>query len=406
MSILEKTRVLVLVLVFLAASCIIGAKPASGVPVAEDSWATVTTLPTNATMGYYPAFGHIGVAAVNGKIYCFGVITQNTIVSYVSYNVSERYDIESNTWTATSPPIINGAIVACENKIYSIGGGSDVPTQVYDPSTDMWENRTAAPKDFHGAMPNVVGDKIYLISGLASYGNGGVISASDASYVYDTASDSWSTIAPITTSVVGYASAVLDSKIYIISGGTSTPSLQNATNLVQIFDPKSNQWNVGKELPYGVYGGAACSTEGVSAPKRIYVVGGNTFYGGWTSADLTPHGTTYNQVYDPATDSWSMGASLLEPRWFCSLINVNDSLFAVGGLNGPADSGMSQYHSPEKVVLSIDKYIPVGCEANSPPTPYPSLTPNIPELSWLIVVPLLFSVFSIFVIIRHRKTAK
>jgi hypothetical protein len=34
----------------------------------------------------------------------------------------------------------------------------------------------------------------------------------------------------------------------------------------------------------------------------------------------------------------------------------------------------------------------------------PSPTPNVPELSWLVIVPLLLSVFSVAVIMRYRKT--
>jgi hypothetical protein len=39
--------------------------------------------------------------------------------------------------------------------------------------------------------------------------------------------------------------------------------------------------------------------------------------------------------------------------------------------------------------------------ANLSPTP----SPTIPELSWLVVVPLLLSLFAVAVIVRHRKTA-
>ena len=38
------------------------------------------------------------------------------------------------------------------------------------------------------------------------------------------------------------------------------------------------------------------------------------------------------------------------------------------------------------------------------PTAKPSSTPAVPEFSWLVIVPLLFVVFSVTLIIRHRKT--
>ena len=40
------------------------------------------------------------------------------------------------------------------------------------------------------------------------------------------------------------------------------------------------------------------------------------------------------------------------------------------------------------------------------PTHTPTSTPAVPEISWLVIVPLLLSVVSVAVIIRHRKTVK
>jgi hypothetical protein len=37
------------------------------------------------------------------------------------------------------------------------------------------------------------------------------------------------------------------------------------------------------------------------------------------------------------------------------------------------------------------------------PTNFNSPTPSVPELSWLVIVPLLFSLFSVAILVRHRK---
>jgi hypothetical protein len=47
--------------------------------------------------------------------------------------------------------------------------------------------------------------------------------------------------------------------------------------------------------------------------------------------------------------------------------------------------------------------IPAASTSSTNPTPYS--TPAVPELSWLVIVPLLLSVFFVAVILRHRKTA-
>lgn len=43
---------------------------------------------------------------------------------------------------------------------------------------------------------------------------------------------------------------------------------------------------------------------------------------------------------------------------------------------------------------------------NSSNSPTPSPSPTVPEISWLVVVPLLLSVFAVAVVVRYRKTAK
>jgi len=317
-------------------------------------------VPTNASesMGVIPSFGNIWAAALDGELYCFGGINQHERSgSYVWYGINEKYNTETSNWTATTPPL-NTAVVACQNRLYSIGA----PTQVYDPSTDTWSNRASLPKRLGDVKPNVVDGKIYVISGAeASVSLAGPV-ISDVTYEYDPELDSWSTMASIPTPVEGYSSAVLDGRIYIMGGAATSRNVSSwVVDLVQIFDPKTNQWTVGKPLPTGVYAAGACATSGLFAPERIYVVGGQQWYVPWvTSAVLTPQGTTLNQVYDPATGNWSVGASLPEPRWRCSLVNINDTLFVVGGENGPASD--ASFDNPGKVLLDIARYVPTGYE--------------------------------------------
>jgi YVTN family beta-propeller protein len=73
------------------------------------------------------------------------------------------------------------------------------------------------------------------------------------------------------------------------------------------------------------------------------------------------------------------------------------------------DSGKSEifvsnsfYNMGTSYASDTVKVIPVST-ANPTLSPTPTLTPAVPELSWLAIVPLLLSVFSVAVILRHRK---
>jgi N-acetylneuraminic acid mutarotase len=116
---------------------------------------------------------------VNGKIY------------FIGGDICERYDPETNSWTAvTPPPVYNawGAVAACQNKIYVIGGAAEYPTQVYDTATGTWENRTSPPGTTFGHKANAVNNKIYVISG-GQYAPYGCLATSAVNYVYDTVMD-------------------------------------------------------------------------------------------------------------------------------------------------------------------------------------------------------------------------
>ncbi|XHH09543.1 MAG: Kelch repeat-containing protein [Candidatus Bathyarchaeia archaeon] len=370
----------------------------------------VTSVPTNAnaSIGIIPTFGYIWAVALNEELYCYGGINQHEQSGYVWFGVNEKYNLKTGTWTKVTPPAQGSiAVVACQNKIYSIGA----QTQVYDPSTDTWINKTAMPKTLLKTNANVVDNKIYVISG-AEYASLAGVYSSEATYQYDPETDSWSTLASIPTPVEGYASAVLDGKIYIIGGAAMSQNYSNqVVNLVQVFNPKTNHWTTGKPLPTGVYAAGACATTGVNAAAKIYVVGGHTHYVSWvTSAILSPHGTTLNQIFDPATGEWSLGASLPQPRWQCTLINVNDTLIIVGGENGPADSSL--FDNPEKIVLDIERYVPTGYQdilpSAVPQDTSGSLQPENTNYLYLTIAPaiILAITFTALLIFRSKRKTR
>jgi len=324
----------------------------------EDSWTMLTPLPE-------PLSKTKGVAAVDGKIY------------FIGWPTCEKYDPETNNWTTiASVPVSNSgdAVVACQNKIYLIGGSPEISTQVYDPVTNTWENRTSIPTKRISLQANVVDGKIYMIGGRMLAGLYQIIPSS-SNDVYDPETDSWSQMAPIPVPVMGYASAVLDDKIYIISGG-NTDLDYLPTNLVQIFDPATNQWTNGTSIPNGVVYAGAVATTGLFAPKRIYVIGGTT-----TAYDRSAYYNVIdlNQVYDPETDTWTTGTPMLTPRCDFGITVVNDEIYVIGGIRE------ENYY-----LIANEKYTPSG---------------YIPEFPSWIILPL-FLIATLSVIVVRKKLVK
>jgi len=176
--------------------------------------------------------------------------------------------------------------------------------------------------------------------------------------------------------VYDYSSAVVDDKIYIISGAFANSSL---SSLVQIFDPKTNNWTNGAPIPTPMHQAAAGATTGTYAPKRIYIIGGNT-----------------TQAYDPQTNNWTNGADMPTPRHELAVAVVNDTLYALGG-------------SAVSLTDANEQYTPIDYGTPQPtqqpitiPTPTTTINPSptIPEIpSWTILT-LLIAVFVSIIILR------
>jgi hypothetical protein len=349
-------KFLIAVFVLLLAS-FVGVTPLFGVEKVNategGSWTIFASLPESVSKTR-------GAVVVDGKIYVIG------------WPTSEKYDPETNNWTTIAPvPVsIGGSVVVCQNKIYLIGGN---PTQVYDPVTDTWENRTAIPSTRSSMQANVVDGKIYVIGGRMTAGLY-IVNTSSRNDVYDPETDTWSQMAPIPLSVMGYASAVFDDKIYIISGGNESGPDYLPTNLVQIFDPATNQWTNGAQIPTSVCYARACVTTGLSAPKRIYVIGGTTgYYDRWATYNVI----NLTQIYNPETDTWTTGTPMPTSRCSMKLAVVNDEIYAIGGVKD------------EEHLAVNEKYTPSG---------------YIPEFPSWIILPLVLTATGVVVIYRKRLT--
>jgi N-acetylneuraminic acid mutarotase len=262
------------------------------------------------------ARSRLGVAVVNGKIYAIGGFVENGVVT----RTNEEYDPATDTWAFKTPmPTPRGgfAIAVCQNRIYCIGGyanGSSTGiNEVYDSVTDSWESKASMPTARWALQANVVNGKIYLIGGYVPDDSAFGHSISVLNEVYDPATDSWTTKAPMPNATSSSASVAVDDKIYVIGG---LGSEQPGSGLNQIYDTATDKWSQGTTPPWGIGYGAAGATTGVNALKRIYFVSGN--------------GT---QVYDPQHDRWTLGAAVPTNRLSFAVAVVNDRLYAIGGIS-------------------------------------------------------------------------
>ena len=124
-------------------------------------------------------------------------------------------------------------------------------------------------------------------------------------------------------------------------------------DLNQIYDPETNKWTLGAPLPSSILLAAAGATTGVLAPTRLYVIGG-------TTDGIIPVNSSY--IYNQQANNWTMGAPIPTARGALSVAAVNDTLYALGGTHNLLDL-------QDRANVVNEQYFPLGYGEPAPSTP-------------------------------------
>ena len=372
---MNRSIVLVFVLVFFVASCTVTVKSVSG--ASSNSWASKAPM--------HVARSDLGVAAVNGKIYAIGGNTESGYMPNSEGNdykalgwivaTNEEYDPATDAWAFKTPmptPRYKFAIATYQNKVYCIGGITNWVSgeisytganEVYDPATDTWETKTSMPTAT-SAQANVVGGMIYLVGGGSN---------ETLNQAYDPATDSWTMKKPVPSALGLHpppnalstlVSSFVDNKVYAIS--YSIASSQN-----WVYNPSTDGWSPVESSPSSFLEGsnwwsqAAGATTGVMAAKRIYV-----FFARYPYSTLLP-----TLAYTPSINAWAVAAAVPTYRQNFGVAVVNDILYAIGGRSYNYPFPDDNYFTVTEQAVN-EQYTPIGYG-----TPDPSYDGAAPEIS-------------------------
>jgi N-acetylneuraminic acid mutarotase len=234
------------------------------------------------------------------------------------------------TWSkaAPMPGARNEMRAALVNgKIYVIGGNSQTMqdgkavnvnnagiNQVYDPATDTW--RTLAPMPQGSNHPGIAAldGKIYVAGGFEGPGH---MRSTDRFYVYDPANDTWRTLPPLSSPRGSPALAALNGRIHAISG--RTVNADGALPVHEVYDPAANRWTMAAPIPVG------------RDHVGIGVVDGkiHIYVGRRTDAIMSK--VALHDVYDPATDRWTSAPPMPTAVSSGSFAHYRGMLFYLGG---------------------------------------------------------------------------
>lgn len=194
----------------------------------------------------------------------------------------------------------------------------------------------------------VAGERLFVIGGMS----GVAAQASATVSIYDPGANTW-VEGPALPEARHHAAAVgLDGAIYV-SGGAA--SVTDGTPRIEVWSlhAETGAWRPVAPLPVGRFGHRMVAVGGL-----VYVVGGvpgpGVEAGGGAADDVT------TLIYDPTTDTWSVGAPLPVTRDHLAVVAVGDEIWAIGGRGGGTNH------------QRVDIYDPASdAWRDGPPLPFP-----------------------------------
>jgi len=231
---------------------------------------------------------HFQAVELHGLILVIGAMTGNCCSEPSAPNVY-LYDPLADRWT-TGPSIPTerlrggGGAIAYDNQVYWISGnenGHAGPVSAlvdrYDPATGTFSPLPEIPHPRDHFFATLYGDRIYVIGGRESGGDGGAFEPTIREIdVYDIADNAWQTlplIADFDPPRAAAAAALLNDEI-ILAGGESFAQ-ESAHAETQAFDPNTETW---REL--AAMRTPRHATQAIVANGGFYVAGGSPWRGG------------------------------------------------------------------------------------------------------------------------------
>jgi N-acetylneuraminic acid mutarotase len=223
----------------------------------------------------------------------------------------QAYNVATNTWSESFPALpqtsdargfdFNTASVM-NGKLYVSGGrwefraeGGCLSTlRRFDPGTRTWSVISQMPTPGGGGVSGVINGQLYILTNCDETPDGPA-PVKLAFYRYNPATNQWATLAnPVSRHVHGMA-GVIGGKFYVVGG-------EDQSNLLEVYDPATNAWTRKARMPLGQFAaGGRWEGAGVALGGKLYVIGGlqRDIDGKFTAVRT-------NNVYDPATNTWSV----------------------------------------------------------------------------------------------------
>jgi len=265
--------------------------------------------------------GRLAATAIGSQIVAIGGETSNGVTGLV-----EVWDALRKQWTSGQnkpTPVANIGAAVVDDQIIVPGGytAAGTPTNVveaYHVISDEWTSLAALPAPRFAYAITTYAGKVYIFGGWDGQGY------ANSTFIYDPKTNRWTTGAPLPIGR-GFAGATtLNEAIYVVGGYADDHEFDRCDRYL----PREDRWETCAPMSVARGGLSLVPISG-----RLYAIGG-----GWTGY------LTFNERYDPGTNSWSAVPSPFTGQWRgMGAAHVGNDIYALGGWNGQYLNVLEKY---------------------------------------------------------------
>ncbi len=310
-----------------------------------------------------PRFSHEATLLDDGRVLVSGgwtgVVNNNEIYPYPVV-FSQIYEPETDTWTLAgrieseeltgfliySPVarLADGRVASVALSEEAQGGiAGDVTSAIalFDTESDAWTHLSDIPSNRIFVSIFAVDDKeIVVVGGLDLE----AISSSQATIEpealvesYSVDAGEWKTLNPMNEAAMEQTLVALDDGRIIVAGGISDLETLRGTARAEIFDPATNSWTLTAEM----------NAPRVS-PKTIALTDGRVLVAGGLDQYASTFGDSLeSEIYDPVTGEWTLTDPMSVQRVNHTLTLLPDGRVLAAGGEDPQGSDYVLYSSTE-----------------------------------------------------------
>lgn len=237
-----------------------------------------------------------------------------------SLSTVEAFDFKTGRWSRwpdLPQPLNHVGVAAVDGKLYAFGGLTDewrigratAQSWRYDPDRRRWTELADMPTARGGAGVAVVGKRIYVVGGIA-----GTVSL-DAVESFDTRTGRWSRHAPMPTRRDHLGVAASGGQVYAVAGRKED---ERSLKAFERYDPAADEWTTLPPIPEHKAGFVLAET-----PAGLVASGGEDL------RTRTLYAGVY--AFEPGKDAWRRIGSMAEPKHGYGAAYVDGRLWVFGG---------------------------------------------------------------------------